>query len=362
MSFFSWLRNRTSTHTLQRQAQRRSAASRFRPHLETLDERCLPSTLTVTNTLDFGKGSLRYEVALADKSTKATTIDFAPGLQGTITLNSGQLDITQKLTILGPGAGQLKISGGYSSRVFEVAPNVTAAISGLTITQGNSGLYSSGYSYSGGDILNLGTLTLSNCTVSDGSTEDPTFLTTGQGSGGDIGNLGTMNLIGCTISGGHAGSGGGIFNGGRMTVSGGAVSGNGADNGGGGIYNYSGCTLSISGCTIGGATSRGPSNHASGYGGGILNDGKLTLTDCPLLNNWAYDVATGFALYGGGIYNAGTATVSGCTLTGNNASQGGGIYNAGTAAALTVLNSFFSSNSPDNIFGPYTDGGGNTFK
>jgi hypothetical protein len=30
-------------------------------------------------------------------------------------------------------------------------------------------------------------------------------------------------------------------------------------------------------------------------------------------------------------------------------------------AALTVLDSIFSSNSPDNIFGPYTDGGGNTF-
>ena len=31
-------------------------------------------------------------------------------------------------------------------------------------------------------------------------------------------------------------------------------------------------------------------------------------------------------------------------------------------STLTVLDSIFSSNRPDNIFGPYADGGGNTFK
>jgi hypothetical protein len=69
---------------------------------------------------------------------------------------------------------------------------------------------------------------------------------------------------------------------------------------------------------------------------------------------------------GGGIYNnnvgvltVSATTVSGCTVTGNVGSQGGGIYNAGS---LTVSNSFFTSNTPDNIYGTYTDGGGNTFK
>jgi hypothetical protein len=62
-------------------------------------------------------------------------------------------------------------------------------------------------------------------------------------------------------------------------------------------------------------------------------------------------------------------TVSGCYVQNNSASttaigvvaEGGGIYNAGTAAALTVSSSTFSGNSPDAIFGPYTDGGGNSF-
>jgi hypothetical protein len=47
-------------------------------------------------------------------------------------------------------------------------------------------------------------------------------------------------------------------------------------------------------------------------------------------------------------------------VSGNGADSGGGIYNAGLASALTVLNSTFSSNNPDNILGPYT-GCGNTF-
>ena len=77
----------------------------------------------------------------------------------------------------------------------------------------------------------------------------------------------------------------------------------------------------------------------------------------------AGDVADGGAGFGGGIYNAGTATASGCTLTGDYApyGSGGAIYNAGAAAALTVSNSHFSGNNPDNIYGPYVDGGGDTF-
>jgi hypothetical protein len=73
-------------------------------------------------------------------------------------------------------------------------------------------------------------------------------------------------------------------------------------------------------------------------------------------------VASNSASTGGGIYNAGTMTVSGSDVVYNSAGTGGGIYNAGLASALTVLNSYFSGNNPDNIFGPYTDGGGNTFK
>jgi hypothetical protein len=104
-------------------------------------------------------------------------------------------------------------------------------------------------------------------------------------------------------------------------------------------------TLTISGCTI--------SNiQATTSGGAICNTGTMTVSGCTLANDSAFSG-------GGGIYNTGTMTVSGCTLSLDQAGfSGGGIYNAGT---LTVSNSVFSGNSPDNITGPYIDGGGNTF-
>ena len=81
------------------------------------------------------------------------TITFSSKLRGhTITLTSGELDITQDLTIDGPGAGQLAVSGDDSSEVFNIGSGATVTISGLTITDGNAS--------DGGGIANAGTLTL----------------------------------------------------------------------------------------------------------------------------------------------------------------------------------------------------------
>jgi hypothetical protein len=80
MSFFPWLRNRTSTRTLRRGGfQIRPTVRRFRPRLEVLEGRWLPSTLTVTNNLDNGPGSLRAEITAANSGD---TIVFAPALKG----------------------------------------------------------------------------------------------------------------------------------------------------------------------------------------------------------------------------------------------------------------------------------------
>src|SRR5262249_34341927 len=84
---------------------RRSWPAPFRPRLEGLEERWVPSTLTVTNALDTGvagDGSLRGEIAAAQSGD---VINFAPGLAGqTITLTNGELAITRSLDIEGPGA------------------------------------------------------------------------------------------------------------------------------------------------------------------------------------------------------------------------------------------------------------------
>ena len=88
--------------------------------VEALEDRSLPSTFTVTNLLDTGAGSLRAAVASANASAGADTIDFAT--TGTIALTSGQLDISDSLTINGPGAGALTVSSHYRGLVLTSPP------------------------------------------------------------------------------------------------------------------------------------------------------------------------------------------------------------------------------------------------
>src|SRR5216110_2411562 len=78
-------------------AHRGPAALRrtFLPRLEVLEDRTVPSTLTVLNNLDKGAGSLRETIA---HSRDGDTIVFDQSLAGqAITLTSGDLDIKNSL-------------------------------------------------------------------------------------------------------------------------------------------------------------------------------------------------------------------------------------------------------------------------
>src|SRR5215472_15444252 len=75
------------------QRPRRRPARRCLP-LEQLEGRMVLSAFHVTTLADGGAGSLRAAVAQANAQAGADTIDFQPGLAGTIALTGGELDGT----------------------------------------------------------------------------------------------------------------------------------------------------------------------------------------------------------------------------------------------------------------------------
>jgi hypothetical protein len=130
----------------------------YRPHVETLEVRCVPST--VTNLLDAGPGTLRQ--AILD-TPPGGTVDFQADLSGTITLTSGELSIAKDLTIAGPGANVITVSGNGASRVFDITGAFAVAITGLTIGDGQV----VGVNAAGGGINNAGMLTITACLFMD---------------------------------------------------------------------------------------------------------------------------------------------------------------------------------------------------
>jgi fibronectin-binding autotransporter adhesin len=224
------------------------------PWLEPLEDRTLPSTFTVTNLLDDGSaGSLRYEIQAANNTSGANAIDFAHGLHGVITLTQGQLNVTNSLTIDGPGANKLAINGNAASRIFDISGGTTVTLAGLTL--------SNGHAATGAGIYNAGVLTLSKDVLSD-------------------------NVAQGAANGGNA-FGGGLYNnaGGVVTIDQSTFSGNQAVGGDGGVTSTTGSTngetatlaSGIRGILVG-----------VGMGGGLWNDGgALTITNSTFSDNLA---------------------------------------------------------------------------
>jgi hypothetical protein len=97
----------------------------YRPLIDHLEQRNLLTTFTVISEADDGAGSLRQAILDANASPGPDTIKFDRDIQE-ISLTSGQLLITDDLTIRGPGADKLTIDGSTIDRVFAVVPEAFA--------------------------------------------------------------------------------------------------------------------------------------------------------------------------------------------------------------------------------------------
>ena len=242
------------------------------------------ATFTVSNLNDSGAGSLRQALIKANSAAAKDTIIFASGLKGTLTLTSGELALSSNLTLQGPGANVLTLSGNSRSRIFNVSGQGPVAISGLTLTGGNQ-TGQAGYDPSAGLP-----------TSGDGGSG-------GVAQGGAITNKGVLSLSDCVLKGNHAIGGAG---------------------GSGGNYN-------------GMIPMKGGDGGAGGnaQGGAIYNSGFLSLIQTRLQNNTAIGGRGGNGGGGGRSGNPGWAAAGGTA-------QGGAIYNAGQ---LSQNNAIFNGNS-----------------
>jgi hypothetical protein len=288
MTLPTWVR-KLLTSNAPAPATRGPSRSRWRPTLETLEDRLVLSTITVMNTNDSGTGSLRQAILDANAAAGADVITFDPtdfGTPQTIRLLSSLPDITDDLTINGPTAARLTISGDANNDGVNDPGDVRL----LSVSAGN--------------------VTLSYLTLANGRAQGADAPFTGDriltpGSPGQGGALyvggGTVALNNSALTSNTARGGNGAYGDDSQSSDGGVGQ-------GGAIYVAAGGDVIVNNCTLSGNSAQG------GKGGGKGGDFGTTIP------------GSGGNAEGGGIYIAagGTATLSSSTLSGNTAQGGAG--------------------------------------
>ena len=263
-----------------------------------------------------GDCSLRDAIATA---VAGDTITFNASLNGqTITLTLGHIAFSKNLTITGPGADQLTISGNNANQIFRVTGSSTVNISGLTISNGY-------HADSGGGIFwqSTGTLTITKSTFSNNNVDF---------DGGAIVHRGGDIIINeCAFTNNTAGVHGGVI---FTNADAGAQ------------------TLSIDKSTF-------SDNQADKNGGAIANQIDLTITNSTFSNNTA-------GVHGGGISFkpfdvAFTTHITNSTLSGNRAKQNGGAIYFQNDGSLSLNNVTITANIADSDKSSPGDGDGGGF-
>ena len=342
------------------------------------------ATIVVTNANDSGAGSLRKAITQANANAQDDTINFSAtffNVARKITLAS-EIQITadganpgRAVTINGPGANLLTISGNNVTRPFYFAAYSTIAMSGITIRDGNGvGTVFNNEGRSGGALLvgYQSGVTLTNVTLRNNTVAN---------AGGGIYLNGARNLAvsGSIFTENNAGYGGALYDSQSnvKTLVNTTISNNAAINKVGGAY-FDAFTTTISNCLITGNSAGADPNvvPAAGAGsiGGLGLQGTIaTVTDTTISNNVAgRSPSSTFqgheGVVGGVSVNTDSAIFRRVTVSGNtdySGSYGGGAgMQLRSYGTLEVIDSVVSNNRhvAVQINGPrFTTSGGGIF-
>ncbi|MBW4426823.1 MAG: hypothetical protein KME50_20835 [Nostoc desertorum CM1-VF14] len=363
------------------------------------------ATFTVNNTGDKDDGdpkngitTLREAINLANATAGGDAIAFGgifkDATPDVITLTSGQLTITDDLSILGTGTSKLTLSGNNASTVFEISGLATGVtINGLAIASGgikvnrtsilslakasvsgntaetgisNNGILSladtSVFDNTQGGIYNAGTLSLTGSSVYNNTGVNKVFNNNTAGGGifndASVGKTGTLSLTNSSVSGNTANSGGGIYNqGGTLTLTNSSVSGNRATSGGG-IFNGNDNGYSSGSATLTNSTISG--NTALEDGGGIYNDrayvgdNSLTIISTTINNNTSDSDSDGTG-NGGGVFSSSDSSanvkVGNTIIAGNfDKSTSGDIYSDVSGGLIDSGNNLIGNKTGSTTF------------
>ncbi len=360
------------------------------------------ANLIVTKTEDTADAicdddcSLREAIAAAASGDTIVFSDLFNTPQ-TITLIKGQIEITESLTITGPGSGLLSISGNNAGRIFLVqvsgrvvalsgmhlrnARNITSSSGGaiaiangsLTLTElvfrdnyvrfdgstiigAGSAIFAfqsnvviSNFSFynnsaDGGTVdgLSGSNIDITNSSVSDnqgggvgGLSVRATYVLFHGNSGGGVGG-GDVILQHCTVT---SNRNGGVASSDTLVIDNSRIAFNQKFN----SFNQSGGGIGNSGYAVI-TNSTIANNRVNGNAGGIRNHGTMYISNSSILNNEGGTSSFADAT-GGGIYNSsGDLYLTNTTVSGNQAVWGAGVFNR-VGARIFLTNSTIAFNS-----------------
>ncbi len=229
------------------------------------------ATFTVTTLADSGAGSLRDAIAQANSAAGPDEVEFQTGLTGTIFLTTGQIVISDDVTITGPGPRVLSVSGMSVSRIFNVTAPGGVGISGLRLVDGRANAGGiAGNTGAGIQFDTSGLLSISDCHFDN-------MFSNSEG-GGIVLLQGSLSAERCT---------------------------------------FSACRSQLSGGTI-----------WYGTGGGSPS---VTITNCTFFNSTSGSSGGAIRQFNSTSY---TSAITNCTFSTNNAVVGGAVSVAGGSMTL----------------------------